>query len=331
MLYAHHGNTTFDHYDKYFVKDVDWDVLIYLQLANKLIHETNPRHLSIAEDMSGMPGICRTPEEGGIGFDFRLGMGIPDYWIKIVKEQSDEQWNIHEIWSMLSNRRFKEKTIAYSESHDQALVGDKTLAFWLMDKEMYFHMHIDDQNIIIDRGIALHKIFRLITMSMGGEGYLNFMGNEFGHPEWIDFPRLGNNWSYKYARRQWSLADNQELKYKYLLEFDKAMLFTVGNNNVLKSLPGKELNMDVDNKVIVAERNNMIFVFNFHPNNSIFGYKFWVPFPGKYKIILNTDNSKFGGFDRVDENYIYETDSDNFLSIYLTNRTGLILQKMDEL
>ena len=329
MLYTHHGNITFDHYDKYFLKDVDWDVLIYLQLANKLIHSHHANNLSIAEDMSGMPGICRTPKEGGIGFDYRLGMGIPDYWIKIVKEQSDEEWNIHEIWSMLINRRFKEKTIAYSESHDQALVGDKTLAFWLMDKEMYFHMHVDDVNLIIDRGIALHKMFRLITISLGGEGYLNFMGNEFGHPEWIDFPRIGNDWSYKYARRQWSLADNPDLKYKYLVEFDKAMLSTISNRKVLNALPAKELNMDVDNKVIIAERNNDIFVFNFHPNNSIFGYKFWVPVAGKYKIILNTDNQKFGGFARVDETLIYETDNSNMLSIYLTNRTGLVLQKID--
>jgi 1,4-alpha-glucan branching enzyme len=329
MLYAHHGNTTFDHYDKYFVKDVDWDVLIYLQLANQLIHQTNVNNLSIAEDMSGMPGICRTPEEGGLGFDFRLGMGIPDYWIKIVKEQRDEDWNIHEIWSMLSNRRYKEKTIAYSESHDQALVGDKTLAFWLMDKEMYFHMHINDPNLIIDRGIALHKMFRLITICLGGEGYLNFMGNEFGHPEWIDFPRIGNDWSYQYARRQWSLADNPELKYKYLLAFDKAMLSTIASQNVLQSMPAKALKMDVDNKVIIAERNNAIFIFNFHPANSIFGYTFWVPQAGKYKLILNTDNQLYGGFNRVDESVIYETNQDNFLTIYLTNRTGMILQKID--
>ena len=328
MLYAHHGNTTFDHYDKYFVKDVDWDVLIYLQLANKLIHQVNANNLSIAEDMSGMPGICRTPEEGGLGFDFRLGMGIPDYWIKIVKEQRDEDWNIHEIWSMLSNRRYKEKTIAYAESHDQALVGDKTLAFWLMDKEMYFHMQINDPNLVIDRGIALHKMFRLITISLGGEGYLNFMGNEFGHPEWIDFPRIGNDWSYQYARRQWSLADNPDLKYKYLVAFDKAMLSTIAAQKVLESMPAKELKMDVDNKVIIAERNNAIFVFNFHPANSIFGYTFWVPQAGKYTMILNTDNKDFGGFNRIDESVIFETDQDNHLSIYLPNRTGIILQKI---
>ena len=226
MLYFHHGHTSFDHYDKYFY-DVDWDAVTYLQLANEVIHEFKQDSISIAEDVSGMPGLCRKPEEGGVGFDFRLGMGIPDYWIKILKEKSDEEWDMHEMWGVLSNRRYKEKTIAYAESHDQALVGDKTIAFWLMDKEMYFQMRVDDPNLVIDRGIALHKMIRLFTISLGGEGYLNFIGNEFGHPEWVDFPREGNNWSYQYARRQWSLVDREDLKYKWLAEWDKAMIHFV--------------------------------------------------------------------------------------------------------
>ncbi|MCL4139944.1 UNVERIFIED_CONTAM: hypothetical protein GTU68_018392 [Idotea baltica] len=225
MLYYHHGEgVAFDHYDKYFKDGVEWDAITYLQLANELTHEIKPGAITIAEDMSGMPGGCRKVEEGGLGFDYRLGMGIPDYWIKILKHKQDEEWNIHEMWHTVTNRRFKEKTIAYAESHDQALVGDKTMAFWLMDKEMYWHMQVDDKNPVIDRGMALHKMLRLFTGALGGEGYLNFIGNEFGHPEWIDFPREGNDWSYKYARRQWSLVDNQDLKYKYLNAFDGAMV-----------------------------------------------------------------------------------------------------------
>jgi 1,4-alpha-glucan branching enzyme len=209
MLYFHHGFTSFDHYDKYFKSGVDWDAVTYLQLANEVIHQFKKNSVSIAEDVSGMPGLTRSPEEGGFGFDFRLAMGIPDYWIKILKEKRDEDWDIYEMWGVLNNRRYKEKTIAYVESHDQAMVGDKTIAFWLMDKEMYFFMNVHDQNLIVDRGIALHKLLRLFTISLGGEGYLNFIGNEFGHPEWIDFPREGNNWSHHYARRQWSLVDNK--------------------------------------------------------------------------------------------------------------------------
>lgn len=331
MLYFHHGDhVTFDHYDKYFKDGVEWDAITYLQVANELIHHLKPDALSICEDMSGMPGACRKVEEGGLGFDFRLAMGIPDYWIKLLKHSRDEDWNIHEIWSVLTNRRYGEKNIAYSESHDQALVGDKTLAFWLMDKEMYFHMQVEDQNLIIDRGIALHKMLRFVSAALGGEGYLNFMGNEFGHPEWIDFPREGNGWSHKYARRQWSLADDANLKYKYLQAFDKAMISTLRAAHVLDSDPATQLNMDSDNKVMVFYRGGLVFVFNFHPTQAIPDYKFIVPEPGKYKVILNSDALAFGGFGRIDESLEHFTQPDEYknhkLSVYVTNRTAMVLK-----
>lgn len=328
MLYFHHGYTSFDHYDKYFKDNVDWDAITYLQIANNLIHQYKSDSISIAEDVSGMPGLCRSIPDGGVGFDYRLAMGIPDYWIKVLKEKSDEEWDIYELWSVLSNRRYKEKTIAYCESHDQALVGDKTLAFWLMDKDMYYHMMKDDKNLVIERGIALHKLIRLFTISLGGEGYLNFIGNEFGHPEWIDFPRQGNNWSYQYARRQWTIADSPNLKYQYLLEFDKQMVACIKNNHVLSSLPAKQLNMDGQNNTIIFERNNLLFVFNFHVSNSIFDYQFKAPSAGSYKIILNSDNLEFGGFGRVDNSIEYPTDANQNLHIYLTNRTGMIFKKV---
>ena len=328
MLYFHHGHTSFDHYDKYFY-EVDWDAVTYLQLANAVIHEYKQGSVSIAEDVSGMPGLCRKPDEGGLGFDFRLGMGLPDYWIKTLKEKADEDWDIHEMWNILINRRAGEKTIAYSESHDQALVGDKTIAFWLMDKEMYFQMQVTDPNLVIDRGIALHKMIRLITISLGGEGYLNFIGNEFGHPEWVDFPREGNNWSHQYARRQWSLADREDLKYKYLANWDKAMLAMVKEYNILSASPARQINMDTTNKVIIFEKNKLIFVFNFSSGNSIFGYKLWAPEEGTYTIILNSDKKEFGGFERVDDTIDYPTDEYQFVSIYLTNRTALVLKKKE--
>lgn len=334
MLYHHHGEMVqFDHYDKYFKDGVDWDAIRYLQLANTLIHENKTGAICIAEDMSGMPGISRLIEEGGIGFDYRLGMGIPDYWIKLLKHSRDEEWNVNELWGVLSNRREKEKTIAYAESHDQALVGDKTLAFWLMDKEMYWHMKSDDDNIIIDRGMALHKMIRLITASVGGEGYLNFIGNEFGHPEWIDFPRKDNDWSYKYARRQWSLVDNPELKYTYLNQFDKKMIGLLSNYAVLGASPAQQLNMDEQNKVIIYERNNLIFVFNFSSEQSIPDYDFFVPNSGEYKVILSSDSSEFGGHNRIDLGVEYSTKKDehgsNQLSIYITSRTALVIKKSD--
>ncbi|MDX2195620.1 MAG: alpha amylase C-terminal domain-containing protein [Cytophagales bacterium] len=333
IYYYHHGNfVSFDHYDKYFKDGVDWDAVTYLQLANDLVHTLKPETLTICEDMSGMPGGCRNINEGGIGFDYRLGMGIPDYWIKLLKHSQDEDWNIHEIYNMLVNRRWKEKTVSYAESHDQALVGDKTVAFWLMDKEMYWHMKDDDDNIIIERGIALHKMIRFVTMVLGGEAYMNFLGNEFGHPEWIDFPREGNNWSYKYCKRQWSLVDNERLKYKYMNNWDKDMLALCNKYELLNSWGAHPLNMDNDNKVIVAERKNLIFVFNFSPHKSIFDYRFYVPQAGKYKIILNSDARHYGGHGRIDSSIEHITQLQNdshILSIYLTNRTALVLEKID--
>lgn len=326
MLYFHHGNTSFDNYEKYFY-NVDWDAVAYMQLANDVIHEFKKNSISIAEDVSGMPGLCRKPEEGGIGFDYRLAMGIPDYWIKTLKEKSDEDWDIYEMWGVLSNRRYKEKTIGYAESHDQALVGDKTLAFWLMDKEMYFQMSVKDTSLIVDRGIALHKMIRLFTISLGGEGYLNFIGNEFGHPEWVDFPRLGNNWSHQYARRQWSLADNKELKYQYLLNWDGAMIDTIKTNNILSATDAQQVNMDGANKVIAFVKNGLIFIFNFSTGNSIFGYKLQVPEKSTYRIILNSDRPEFGGFNRIDDSIDYTTDENQNINVYLTNRTALVLKK----
>lgn len=330
MLYTHHGDhVSFDHYDKYF-NDLDHDVILYLQLATTLAREIKPGAVIIAEDMSGLPGLCRPVADGGVGFDYRLAMGIPDYWIKLLKHKSDEEWNIHEMWGTLTNRRYGEKTIAYAESHDQALVGDKTLAFWLMDKEMYFNMHITSQHTTIDRGLALHKLIRLFTLSLGGEGYLNFIGNEFGHPEWVDFPREGNGWSYQYARRQWSLADSKELKYQFLLHFDHDMIRFAKENNLVASLPAKQLNMDEENHVVIFERNNLIFVFNFHPQHSIPDYRFKVEHPGKYNIVLNSDHKKYGGFSRVDDEMSYPAVTlfgEHFLSVYVPNRTCLVLQR----
>ena len=235
MIYHHHGYTDFDSRDKFFNEEVNRDALVYLTLANHLIHSFKSDAITIAEDVSGMPGMCNPIKDGGIGFDYRLGMAIPDFWIKLLKDIPDEEWDLEEMWSVMTSRLPGVKTIAYAESHDQALVGDKTIAFRLMDKEMYFAMNRASESLVVERGMALHKMIRLMTISTGGDGYLNFMGNEFGHPEWIDFPREGNDWSYAHARRQWSLADNGFLRYSFLGDFDKAMLRLVKRYKVLQS------------------------------------------------------------------------------------------------
>ncbi|MDO4757124.1 MAG: alpha-amylase family glycosyl hydrolase, partial [Parabacteroides sp.] len=151
MLYHDHGlGSAFSSYDMYFSMNTDTEAVTYLQLANELIHKFNPHAITVAEDMSGMPGMCLKISDGGIGFDYRLSMGVPDLWIKTLKESSDENWDILKIWYELIGRRPKEKNIGYAESHDQALVGDKTLMFRLCDAEMYNGMMKFGGNLVVD-------------------------------------------------------------------------------------------------------------------------------------------------------------------------------------
>uniref|UniRef100_A0A8D8U7W0 1,4-alpha-glucan branching enzyme n=1 Tax=Cacopsylla melanoneura TaxID=428564 RepID=A0A8D8U7W0_9HEMI len=334
MLYHNHGigEGFSGHYDEYYGLNVDTDALIYLMVANKLLHDRYPEIITIAEDVSGMPGSCRPVTEGGTGFDYRLGMAIPDKWIEYLKKFKDEDWSMGNIVHTLTNRRYMEKTVAYAESHDQALVGDKTIAFWLMDKEMYTHMSCNsDPSLIIDRGIALHKMIRLITHALGGEAYLNFIGNEFGHPEWLDFPRAGNNSSYWHARRQWNLVDDENLRYKYLSRFDAAMNVTEERVKWLCSDPAYVSCKHEGDKVIVFERAGLLFVFNFHGHQSFTDYRVGVETPGSYKVILDSDSSHFGGFNRLDPSTAYETYPEPWnnrrhsIKLYLPTRTGLIL------
>ncbi len=332
MLYHHHGEGhAFGGYDSYFGPDADDDAILYLMLASTLVREIKKSALLIAEDMSGLPGLCRPIAEGGVGFDYRLAMGVPDFWIKTLKHKRDEDWDLGELWHQLVNRRQGEKTVAYAESHDQALVGDKTLSHWLYDGAIYTNMGVLDGNMQAARATALHKLIRLITLSAGGEAYLNFMGNEFGHPEWVDFPRAGNDWSYHYARRQWSLADNPDLRFSQLLAFDKAMLALARERQLLIKGPAALLNIDHGNKVIAFERAGLVFVFNFNPTESFFGYGIPVPKAGRYRLALHSDCGAFGGFERLDESVVYDTVGGGGmaeaprLSLYLPNRTALAL------
>jgi 1,4-alpha-glucan branching enzyme len=332
MLYLDHGlGKAFSSYDDYFGTNIDEDAVSYLKMANDLAHRVRPDVVTISEDVSGMVGMARPVDEGGIGFDYRLAMGVPDYWIKILKEKPDEAWNMAEIFGTLLNRRYGEKHVGYAESHDQALVGDKTIAFRLMDKDMYWHMDRASQNTVIDRGVALHKLIRLITFSLAGEGYLNFMGNEFGHPEWIDFPREGNNWSMKYARRQWSLADNDLLRYAGLNRFDAAMQNLDVEFNLLHDPLIEQLQVHEQNKLLVYRRGPLVFAFNFHPTQSYADLRIPVPDPADYRLILDTDDKHFEGFGRVAAgmNYVWDKQPwegrQQSIRLYLPNRSAQVL------
>ena len=333
MLYMDHGlEKAFTSYEDYFDDNVDEDALTYLALANKLIHDVRPDAITIAEDISGMPGLAVPISSGGVGFDYRFAMGVPDNWIRLVKDTPDEQWHMGNLWYELTNRRRDEKTISYTESHDQALVGDKTIIFRLIDADIYDHMQVGEDNPTVARGMALHKMIRLITLATAGNGYLNFMGNEFGHPEWIDFPREGNNWSYRYARRQWHLVDDENLKYQFLARFDRDMISLSVDHSLLESQEVHLIYEHSDNKIIIFERAGLLFIFNFHPERSYSDYRFEAS-PGKYRMIFNSDAPEYGGHNRLHPDQYHLTLFDtsmerqrNLLSLYLPTRTALVLE-----
>ena len=325
MVYWDHGlGKDFGDYSLYFDSGVDENAVSYLALANMLVHEINPAAITIAEDVSGMAGLAAPFEAGGVGFDFRMAMGIADHWIKWIKELHDEQWSMGEMWWELTNKRVDEKTVSYAECHDQALVGDKTIMFRLADKDMYTSMSKSTPSLTIDRAVALHKMIRLATLGTCGGGYLNFMGNEFGHPEWIDFPREGNGWSYKYARRQWSLADREDLRYAGLEAFDARMISYVKKERVLDSRP-VQLYVDESAKILIFRRGNSIFAFNFNPCESYSGYGFPAP-DGEYEMAFNSDEAEFGGFARLQPGETHMT-VDGRLSLYLPSRVAIVLRK----
>ena len=338
MLYWDHGlEKAFVGYENYFNQGVDDNAIAYLALANELIHEMNPESFTIAEDVSGMAGLAAPLEKGGVGFDFRMSMGVADNWIKWIKELSDDHWSMGEMWWQLTNKREDEKTISYAECHDQAMVGDKTIAFRLMDAEMYTSMNKESQSPVVDRGMALHKMIRLVTMATCGNGYLTFMGNEFGHPEWIDFPREGNGWSYKHARRQWSLVEPDYLRYRYLNNFDRAMITLAHQEAILDEKPELFV-QDEEKKILIFRRKNCIFALNFNPTESFVDYGFAAP-AGKYEVVLNTDESDFDGFSRIktgDVHFSVHKKSENgngkykdSLSLYIPSRTAIVLKKID--
>ncbi len=335
MLYYNHGlGVDFGGYGDYYNGGQDDNAICYLTLANKVIHEVNKNAITIAEEMSGMPGLAAKIEDGGMGFDYRLAMGLPDYWIKMIKEKSDEQWNPRDIFWEMTNRRADEKTISYAESHDQALVGDKTIIFRLIDADMYWHFKKGDENETARRGIALHKMIRLVVSSTINGGYLNFMGNEWGHPEWIDFPREGNGWSCKYARRQWNLVDNKELCYHWLGDFDKRMLEVMKMEKKFNETPVQEIWVNEGDQIMAFMRGDLIYVFNFSPTRSYTDYGFLVP-TGSYNVVLNTDSKEFGGNGFADDsvthltNYdeLYVKDKKEWLKLYIPARSAVVLKK----
>ena len=332
MLYWNHGlGDAFTNYGMYFNGSMDDDAWAYLQMANRVIHETNPNAITVAEDVSGMPGCAAPAEDCGLGFDYRMAMGEPDYWFKLAEKVRDDDWSMSGMFYELTNRRAEEKVVSYVESHDQALVGGKTFFFQLADKEVYWGMGKEQENLAIDRAMALHKMARLATFALNGGAYLNFMGNEFGHPEWIDFPREENGWSYYHARRQWSLRENPELRFKALGDFDETMVRRCAGS--LSGVPVRLVANDGD-KVLAFVRGDLLFVFNFNPTQSFTDYGVLVPPASRWRHLFDTDELCFGGQGRIAGNQAYDPvlvqdrgELVQQVKLYLPARTALVLMR----
>jgi 1,4-alpha-glucan branching enzyme len=220
------------------------------------------------------------------------------------------------------------------ESHDQALVGGKTFFFQLVDKEIYFGMRRDQQNLAVERGVALHKMARLATFALNGGAYLNFMGNEFGHPEWIDFPREGNGFSYSHARRQWSLRTDQDLRFKALGDWDAEMLRCFSDGRCFSEDPVPLVRNDSDH-VLAFYRGGHVFVFNFDPERSYSGYGVLVPPGGIYRLLFDSDEVRFSGNGRIaagqefwTENVVQGDEIVQQIKLYLPARTALVLKRI---
>ena len=309
------------------------DGRIYLMLANELVHGVNPKAMTVAEDVSGFPGLCLPLEYAGVGFDYRLAMGDPDIWVRLIRQSRQEDWDVEALYQALSGGRPGEMSVGYVESHDQALVGDQTLIFRMAGAEMYYGMEKDYHSPSMDRAVDMHKLSRFLTCALAPNGYLTFMGNEFGHPDWIDFPRIENNWSYFHARRQWSLVHDPNQKYEWLAAFDRAMTFFVNSRRVHCAGTPERLWVDNQRKLILFSRGAILYAFNLHPTWSQEGV--FVPTDrnggGRYRVALSTDHWPWGGQERIREDQIYDSAQTPFgygIRIYLPCRTGVALERV---
>ena len=332
MLYEDHGlGTAFTDYRQYFSLNTNVDARVYLMLANELVHEVNPAAITVAEDMSGMPGMALPITSGGLGFDYRLSMGLPDLWIKLIKEVPMEQWNVFQLWHELSGGRPGEGSVSYAESHDQALVGDKTIMFRLADAEMYEGMNRAYHSPVIDNAMDYHKLIRFATAVLSGGGYLNFMGNEFGHPEWIDFPREGNGWSFHNARRQWSLVRDPFSKFEYLSNFDRALMAHLEHHNLPAAPKAEPIWLDEQKNLMIFSRGKQLYVINWHPTQSqehVFIYR--GEDDSNWRAALSTDDPDFGGQGRIADDVVYsptETPHGKGFFVYVPARSALALER----
>ncbi|CED82984.1 1,4-alpha-glucan branching enzyme/starch branching enzyme II [Phaffia rhodozyma] len=290
-------------YGQYFSSDTDHAGVEYFMLANHIIKTLFPFVTTIAEDTAGFPTLALSTDIGGLGFDYRLTLGPAYHLFHLLKtEPDDANWSVRDIVASLGNRRLQlgEKTIAFVESHDQCIEGGKTMSQWLFDDEIYTQMSVfQTPTPKVERAMALHKMLRLMVFAFAGEGYMNFMGNEFGHPEWLVFPSVQNGFHTTHCRRQWDLADfSRDLRYRDLARFDREMLEAEERGQWGSAELGHVWTQDEDSRLVVFTRANHLFIFNWNTKLPAKDDNLPIPEPwaleGQYRIELSTTSGVAG-------------------------------------
>ena len=329
ILYNDHGigHTGFTDND-YLGSNLNQSGLLYLVLLCKLAHELRPDFILIAEDVSGLPGLARPALLGGVGFDYRLQMGLPDFFESVAKDVMDDGISPSRIWHALVSRRFDERHIGYVESHDQAIVGGQSLIFRLLGPKMYTDMHAETQSHDVHLAVAVVNVAKSIVFFLGGEAWMSFIGNEFGHPDWVEFPTPDNDDCFEYAYRKWYLATDSALMYEKMAAFDRDLMhqrkIAVTWDESYMTAPL----LDDNRKLSVFHRDRVVLVCN--TTTDVSYEDVWVPVPeqGNYRVILSTEEHRYGGYGRVNENMQYATiavDGNAYIRLYVPSMSAIFM------
>ncbi|KAG8075748.1 hypothetical protein GUJ93_ZPchr0006g43795 [Zizania palustris] len=306
MLYTHNGFSTFTGaMEEYCNQYVDKDALIYLILANEMLHELHPDIITIAEDATFYPGLCEPTTQGGLGFDYWVNLSIPEMWLWHLENVPGQEWSMNKIMKVLISKNCN--MLSYVENHNQSISGRKSFAEIILHKEKCSNNSVSDDGIF--RACSLLKIIKLLTFSTSGGAYLNFIGNEFAHPKRIEFPMSGNDYSFGLANRQWELLEKGV--HKHIFNFDKDLMSLDGKERlILRGSPNIH-HCDDTSMFISFTRGPFLFVFNFNPDATSGLYSVGVDEAGEYQLILNTDETKYGGRGELKSNQYMKRTSDN--------------------
>ncbi|KAH7682202.1 1,4-alpha-glucan branching enzyme protein [Dioscorea alata] len=220
-----------------------------------MLHELHPDIITIAEDATFYPGLCESTTQGGLGFDYYVNLSVTDLWLWLLQDVPDQAWSMSKIVNVLVNSQSSNRRmLVYCENHNQSISGGRSFAEILFGNNNQNFIGLEDFEF---RGSSLHKMIRLISFSIGGSAYLNFMGNEFGHPNRVEFPMESNNYSFAFANRKWDLLKDKGL-HMGLFNFDKEMMKLDEKEQILSRNPSTVHHVD-DSKMVILNTDDVSF------------------------------------------------------------------------